>query len=403
MALEELRSNKLRTFLSLMGITFGIFCIISVLSTISSMEFAVNNDLKSLGSRTIFIDKWAFGGGPNYPWWKYIKRPSPKYAEMKKLKVKVPDAASIAYLTGTQDVLEYGDELLTNINYYGVTDEFVRIQPISIEAGRYFQPADFDRASNYIVIGNTLATRMFGNPESAVGKLVRLKNEKPAEIIGLIKKVGNSLINVWDYDNSILLPYGFLKQMIRDDNAGPVIMVQGSETMSTVALQDELSGAMRSLRRLSPTQESNFALNDVDTLTKFLEPIFNGMKIGGWAIAALSLVVGMFGVANIMFVTVKERTSQIGLKKAVGAKRRTILSEFLLESAFLCILGGAIGLLAVFALTLIFSTLLSFPVFIPASIIVLAVGICFGVGILAGIIPAIAAARMDPVVAIRTI
>ena len=159
---------------------------------------------------------------------------------------------------------------------------------------------------------------------------------------------------------------------------------------------------MRSIRKLSPTQEDNFALNDIDSLSKFFDPIFTGMNIGGWAIAALSLIVGMFGVANIMFVTVRERTSQIGLKKAIGAKRGVILMEFLLESAFLCIIGGIIGLLLVFLLTFIISTLVHFQVFIPFNIIVLAVCICLFTGVLAGIIPAFMAARMDPVVAIRS-
>jgi putative ABC transport system permease protein len=159
---------------------------------------------------------------------------------------------------------------------------------------------------------------------------------------------------------------------------------------------------MRSIRKLSPTQEDNFALNNIDSLAKFFDPIFNGMNIGGWAIAALSLVVGMFGVANIMFVTVRERTSQIGLKKAIGAKRGVILTEFLLESAFLCIIGGLIGLVAVFVLTLIFSTFIGFQVVIPLNIIVLAISICLFTGVAAGIIPAFAAARMDPVVAIRS-
>ena len=159
---------------------------------------------------------------------------------------------------------------------------------------------------------------------------------------------------------------------------------------------------MRSIRKLSPTQENNFALNDIDSLSKFFDPIFSGMNIGGWSIAALSLIVGMFGVANIMFVTVRERTSQIGLKKAIGAKRGVILVEFLLESAFLCIIGGLIGLAAVFVLTLIFSKVLDFPVFIPLNIILLAVAICLFTGVSAGIIPAFIAARMDPVVAIRS-
>ena len=144
----------------------------------------------------------------------------------------------------------------------------------------------------------------------------------------------------------------------------------------------------------------NFAL--IGDSYKFLDPIFTGLNIGGWVIAALSLLVGMFGVANIMFVTVRERTSQIGLKKAIGAKRGVIMTEFLLESAFLCIIGGLIGLLAVFLLTLFISTALGFKVFIPFNIIMLAISICLFTGVVAGIIPAFIAARMNPVVAIRS-
>jgi putative ABC transport system permease protein len=159
---------------------------------------------------------------------------------------------------------------------------------------------------------------------------------------------------------------------------------------------------MRSIRKLKPTQEDNFSLNDVDAFSSFASGIFGNINKGGWAIAALSLVVGMFGVANIMFVTVRERTSQIGLKKAIGAKRSTILTEFLLESAFLCIMGGMIGLLLVFILTQIATAAIGFPIFISINIMLLAVGICILVGVLAGIIPASIAARMDPVVAIRS-
>ncbi len=231
---------------------------------------------------------------------------------------------------------------------------------------------------------------------------MKLQGGRVGLVVGIIKKQGQSLIGGWDYDNSILMPYGFLKQMVKDENAGPSILVQAGPHMSMDALKDELKGAMRSLRKLSPTQEDNFALNDIDTLSTFLNPIFTGMNIGGWAIAALSLIVGMFGVANIMFVTVRERTSQIGLKKAIGAKRGVIMTEFLLESAFLCIFGGLIGLLAVFILTLVFSSILHFKVFIPADIILMAVGICLFTGVVAGIIPAFIAARMDPVVAIRS-
>ncbi len=402
MALQEFRSNKLRTFLSLLGITFGIFCIISVLSTISSMQLAVNNDLKSFGTKTIYIDKWQYGGGPDFPWWKYVKRPAPKFEEARLLRLKVPDAPHIDFEMDNSGNVDYGDNSLTGVQYYGNTEDFDKIEQVTVGAGRYFQQADFDRGTPYIVMGYRIAQRLFGVPYRAVGKSVKLKDGKLAIVIGVVAKQGQSLINAWDFDNSILLTYNFMRQFFREENCNPKILAQGDSTITSAALTEELRGAMRSIRKLSPTQEDNFAVNNIDNLSKFLEPIFAGMNIGGWAIAALSLIVGMFGVANIMFVTVRERTSQIGLKKAIGAKRGSIMMEFLLESAFLCIIGGLIGMGAVFVLTLIFSTMLDFHVFIPLNIIGLAVFICLFTGVLAGIIPAFVAARMDPVVAIRS-
>ncbi|HLY69098.1 MAG TPA: ABC transporter permease [Puia sp.] len=402
MALQEFRSNKLRTFLSLLGITFGIFCIISVLSTISSMEAAIQNDIKSLGTSAIYIDKWEYSNDSNYPWWRFVKRPIPKYAEMKILKQTVPSLANATYVTNTNSTLEYHDDILNGLNYYGVTEDFANIQSIEITNGRYLQQSDFDQSANSIVMGYTLAEKIFGKPEKAVGNIIKLKKEKRAIIIGVIKKQGQSMMQMWDYDNSIIMPYTFLKQIIKDEDAFPVIIAQGKSNITMPELKDELTGAMRSIRKLSPTQEDNYALNDIEAFSKFMHDIFSNVSLGGWAIAALSLVVGMFGVANIMFVTVRERTSQIGLKKAIGAKSSIILTEFLLESAFLCIIGGVIGLLAVFGLTQVVTAFVGFKVFIPASIIVMAIIICIVVGVLAGIIPAISAARLNPVVAIRS-
>jgi putative ABC transport system permease protein len=184
--------------------------------------------------------------------------------------------------------------------------------------------------------------------------------------------------------------------------ADPLIMVQGQEGIASSKLKEELTGTMRAVRKLTPTQEDNFALNDINDFSKVISDIFVNVNIGGWAIALLSLIVGMFGVANIMFVSVRERTSQIGLKKAVGAKSRIILTEFLLESSFLCIIGGLIGLTLVFLLTQVLTSALNFPVFISTSNMLLAIGICIIVGIIAGFIPARQASRMDPVVAIRS-
>jgi putative ABC transport system permease protein len=399
---QEFKSHKIRTMLSLTGVAFGIFCIISVLATVDSLEYQVQKDIKALGTNTVYIDKWVYAGGPDYPWWKYVKRPAPSHEEMLLIKQKVPAAANVAFNINTNSYVGFADDVINSVNYYGITDEFVKIQPIEIELGRYLQPADYDFAANVIVIGYTIAETLFGKAEKAVGQTVLLKAGKRALVVGLIKKQGKSFIGGWEYDNSILMPLGFMKEMVREKNSNPVIMVQGRESVPMEQLRDELDGAMRSIRKLKPTQEDDFALNDIDAFSSFASEIFGGINKGGWAIAILSLVVGMFGVANIMFVTVRERTSQIGLKKAIGAKRSMILTEFLLESAFLCIMGGLFGLLIVFILTLASQAIFGFAVFIAPNILILAVTICIIVGVLAGIIPASIAAKMDPVVAIRS-
>lgn len=399
---QEFKSHKIRTLLSLTGVAFGIFCIISVLATVDSLERQVQKDIKALGTNTVYIDKWVYAGGPDYPWWKYVKRPSPTYDEMQLVKQKVPAATNVAFNISNNSYVGYEDDVINSINYYGISEDFVKIQPVDVELGRYLQPADYDYASNVIVMGYVIAETLFGKAEKAVGKTVILKSGRRALVVGLIKKQGKSFVGGWEYDNSILMPVGFMKEIMREKNSNPIIMVQGKETVAMEQLRDELTGAMRSIRKLKPTQEDDFALNDIDAFSSFASEIFGGINMGGWFIAILSLVVGMFGVANIMFVTVRERTSQIGLKKAIGAKRSVILTEFLLESAFLCIMGGLLGLSLVFILTLASKAIFGFTVFIAPNILILAISICIIVGVMAGIIPASIAAKMDPVVAIRS-
>jgi putative ABC transport system permease protein len=194
-----------------------------------------------------------------------------------------------------------------------------------------------------------------------------------------------------------------MKQMLFNERFNnPKIIVKGPENMSTDALKDELKGAMRSIHRLGPTEEDDFALNAISDFSKAVSSLFGSVNLGGWMIGLLSLIVGAFGIANIMFVTVRERTPVIGLKKAIGAKKRTILMEFLLESALICIIGGLIGIILVVLMAQVLSAAFNFPVFVSGNILALALGICIGIGVLAGIIPAMIAAKMDPVVAIRS-
>jgi putative ABC transport system permease protein len=402
LAFQELYKNKLRTFLSLFGVTIGIFCIIGVLSTVSSLEKNVQDGIKSLGSNTIYIDKWSYSGGNSeYPWWKFVNRPSVKMSESKLIREKIKADINVVFNISAGSFIEFGNTNLEGINYHGITNEFDRIQPIEILYGRYLSTMEFDNGSPSIVIGYDVAEKLFGNPEKAVGQEVQLKNKK-AKVAGVIKKQGKSFIDGWNFDQSLVLSYGFMKQMFDERFNNPKILVKGPENMSTDALKGELKGAMRSIRRLGPTEEDNFELNAISDFSKTVDSLFTNVNLGGWMIGLLSLIVGAFGIANIMFVTVRERTPFIGLKKAIGAKKNTILMEFLLESSFICIIGGLIGLTLVIILASLLSNIFNFPVTVSPIILGLAFGICLTIGVLAGIIPAIIAARMDPVVAIRS-
>lgn len=397
---QEIRANKLRTFLSLIGISFGIFCIIGVLATVNSLEMNIQNRLKSLGSNTIYIDKWKYAGGSDYPWWKYMKRPEPKYEEVGFIKERSQLADRIAFQIRTNLNVTYQDFALEGVSMEGITPEINDINPIKVEFGRFISGSEFQSGTPVVIMGYTNAENLFGDPARAIGKVIKLKNHQ-ATIIGVIKKSGASFIGE-NYDQNIYVPYRFEKQLVNEDDASPVIIVKGKSNVSSEALSDELEGIMRSIRKLKPTEEDNFTLNQISALSAQVNSIFSSINLGGWAIGILSLVVGAFGISNIMFVTVKERTPIIGLKKAIGAKKRSILSEFLLESAIISILGGLMGLVLVFILTVVLTLILNFPVYISVSILTLAIGICIVVGILSGIIPAYTASKLDPVVAIRS-
>ena len=400
LTMQELKVNKLRTALSLIGISFGIFCIIGVLATVNSLERNVQNDIKSLGTNTVYIDKWDYSGGPDYPWWKYVNRPVPKFDEVEAIKQRSTLAKNLAFNINNSGNLQFENNILQGVIVYGITEIQNEIQPVTIDFGRYISTSEFTSGADVLVMGFQNAEDLFGKAENAVGKVVTLNNRQ-VQVIGVRKRSGQSMIG-WNYDKCVMLPYKYCRQLFKEENSNPFIMVQAKESVSGITLKDELRGIMRGIRKLSPTVEDNFSLNDVGAFSDKVSSLFLSINLGGWAIGILSLIVGAFGIANIMFVTVKERTGIIGLKKAIGAKRKSIMMEFLMESAIICIMGGIMGLILVFLLTLVLTNLFHFPVFISAGILTLAVSICLIIGVLSGIIPASIAAKMDPVVAIRS-
>lgn len=400
-AMQELWKAKLRTFLSLFGITIGIFCIISVLATIGSLKQNLQTEIQSLGTNTIYVDKWQYSAGPDYPYWKYAKRPPPKFNEMAEIMTRTPTANAVAFKISASGSVEAANNVAGNIRIYGISESFVVIQPLELQHGRYLSSDEFYRGANTAVIGYGLAENLFGEAALALNKVATVRGQR-VRIAGIIKKQGTQLLGGWGFDQSVVLPYRFARTVMNEQKADPLLLVQGKKGIDSKVLQNDLKGSMRAVRKLRPAEDDNFSLNDVADFSEVMNKAFVSVNLGGWIIGALSLIVGIFGISNIMFVTVKERTSQIGLKKALGARSNSILAEFLLESAFLCFVGGLIGLLLVFILTQIATAILQFPIFLSPEIISIAIFICIAAGILAGIIPAIRAARMNPVEAIRS-
>lgn len=400
LTLQELKNNKLRTALSLTGIAFGIFCIIGVLATVNSLERNIQDEIASLGTNTIYIDKWDYSGGPDLPFWKLRSRPNMKYEEAQMIKDRSDLTESIAFFMSSTGSISYHNDVLEGVGVYGINQGQIEIQPMDFAAGRYFSPTEFNSAASVAIIGYNNAEKLYGTAERALGKMVEVKGRK-VNIVGIIAKSGKDGIG-FNFDECLMLPYKFCKQLFEERNTNPVIIVKGKKDVPTVALSDELRGIMRQIRRLSPTAEDNFSLNSVEAFSKAVSGFFVILNVVGSIIGGISLVVGMFGIANIMFVTVKERTPVIGLKKAIGAKSSTVLFEFLTEAALLCLMGGTVGIIFVWILTMILSGPLQFPVYISLPLLVMTVILCLVVGILAGIIPARQASKMDPVVAIRS-
>ncbi len=397
---QELRANKLRSALSLTGIAFGIFCIIGVLAAVNSLERNIQAEVKSLGDNTIYIDKWDYSGGPDQPFWKFRARPVMEYEEADMIKKRAVLVGDVSFLMQTRDNISHKDDMIQSAGVYGITEAQMSIQPIKFSHGRFFSSSEFNAGSNVCLIGFANAESFFGTAERALGKQIEVKGRKTT-IVGVINKEGKNFIG-WDYDNCVMLPYKYCKQLFQEKNSNPILVANGKAGVTTAALSDELRGIMRQIRKLGPKQDDNFSLNSVEAFSQAITGFFSILNIVGAIIGGISLVVGLFGIANIMFVTVKERTPVIGLKKAIGAKKGTILFEFLLEAVVLCFMGGAFGLLFVWIGTIISSRLLDFPIYISLPMLVITILVCLVVGIVAGIFPASKAAKMDPVVAIRS-
>lgn len=409
-AFEELRNNKLRTFLSLLGVTIGVFCVISILTVFDSLQRNIQNNMQSLGSNVLYIGKfpWIPEGEGEYPWWKYKARPMCNGNEMKVINEQVHLAAYAAICYSDESVnLKFEQNEVKGVNVFAVTYEFNKLQPIDIEDGRYFSLSEMQGTqSNSIVIGYNVAEELFGPSISPIGKYLDLFQKK-FQIIGVMKKQGKTMTG-FNFDDGVIASYQYIASFRNIDNPNnsgfvdPMLMVKSREGANLEEMKYEIRSVLRANRKLRPNEADNFSFNQLDAIQNSLDAIFAIFKIGAWLIGGFSLLVGCFGIANIMFVSVKERTAQIGIKKALGARPKLILVEFLMESIVLCLMGGFIGILLVVVLSAVLSGKFDFPVTMSVFNFSLGMGISVIVGILAGYIPALRASKLDPVVAIRS-
>ncbi len=405
-AWKALKSNILRTILSLLGVTVGIFAIIAVLTMVDSLEKNIKDSLNFLGTGVIYLDKWPYvpEAGQDYKWWEYWRRPNLSVNEYKFLQANLKTQSAISMYADKRNVIvKRGSSSIGQIVLNGAGLGFDKIFEINLESGRYFTEDELEGGRNIVILGKEVSNALFPDG-NAIGNFVKIRNLK-FKVIAVIKREGQSFMGWASKDYAVYIPYNSFRKLYQTgtgmwNELESTIGVKGQEgDIGLVELENEIKGLLRNKRGLRPTNKDTFSINRPEAIANMISGVFDVVGVAGWVIGGFSILVGGFGIANIMFVSVKERTPIIGLQKSIGAKNYFILFQFLFEAIFLSLIGGLAGLFLVYLITLIpFGSLV---VVLTTKNIVLGLGVSSIIGLAAGIVPAAMAARLDPVVAIR--
>jgi putative ABC transport system permease protein len=402
-AMNALRNNKLRTMLSLLGVTIGIFTIIAVLAAVDSLDKKIKGDLSTLDKNTIYLTRESFGP-TDIPRWKRQQFPDMNYEEFQYLKASLNNVEDVCYqyFMFSSESVKHEGKSVSSVNVVPVTYEFAAIQRMEINKGRFFNESESNSSAPVIVLGYTIAQSLFDEIDP-IGKSVRIYGQN-VKVIGVTKKKGQSMGLGDSDDDSVFIPVNFIRRL-QGDNANnflPVVVIKPEKEVDIDALKAEIAQKVRSYRGVKQGEIDNFFINILSGFTDFIDGIIDNLKIGGWIISLFSLLVGGFGIANIMFVSVKERTNLIGIQKSLGAKNKFILFQFLFEAIILCVIGGIIGLFLVWIIAIILSNVLDFEFVLSFSNILIGTGLAAIIGLISGILPAISASKLDPVEAIRS-
>ena len=399
-AVNSIIVNKLRTFLSLFGITIGIFSIISVFTVLDWMEKSIHDSISTLGDNVIYVEKWPWSFDPNLAWWDIVKWPAVSIDDYQAVQNRSTKASSACFSVFQTKQIKYNKNLASDVIIWAATHEFENIRSFEIENGRYFSPEESASGKNVAIVGAVIAERLF-DKANPVGKQISIDGNK-TNVIGVFKKEGKGGIGDNGMDEMTLVPLNYGKTFInmRNKFLDATLMIKAKEGVPVQELSDETTMILRAARRLQPDEITNFSVNQASLLSQGFDSVFAGINIGGWVIGGFAILVGGFGIANIMFVSVRERTNIIGIQKALGAKRFFILQQFLVESVLLSVIGGLLGVLMIFIGTLVINYLYDLNMYLTVANIILAIFISGIIGVVAGYAPAYAAAKMNPVEAI---
>jgi putative ABC transport system permease protein len=353
LSIKELLSNKFRAFLSLLGISIAILCLISVFSAVDSLEKNLRKSVDSLGDNIIYISKWPWLMVEDYPWWKFIQRPEVSREDFQLINGKVKTAEAMALWGWVQQApIQYGSDVLEDISIFGISKDYNQVREMDFVSGRYFSDMEFNSIDNGTLIGYDIAEYFFGDAQKAIGQTIKYAGIN-LKVVGVMKKEGQDVLGInanFGLDNTLYVTDNFSASNLNPPfESGPSILVKAKPGIDLEEVEAELIGRMRIARNLNPQQEDNFSLNKISVFTGVFDQAFSFIYVAGFVIGIFSLIVGAFGVANIMFVSVRERTNIIGIKKALGAKKFYILLEFIIEAVILCLIGGIFGLLLVFS------------------------------------------------------
>jgi len=401
-AFDALRQNRLRTMLSLLGVTIGIFTIIAVFSAVDTLRDNLQTSVDKLGSNSVYVEKWPWVGDSNFPWWKYMQRPDSKIKDYMELERRSQTAEAISYEVSIANrTIKYNSNSIEGAQIYATSHDHDKTWNFDLQDGRYFTEMESRTGTPVAVIGADISDNLFpgGN---GVGKKIKVMG-RYVTIIGVFSKEGDDMLGI-SSDKQVLIPLNFARNIIdvQSSRYNPSVVVKGKPGIPVEEVVGELHGLMRSIRSLKPGQDDNFSLNESTMLTAQLDIVFSIINKAGLFIGIFSILVGGFGIANIMFVSVKERTNIIGIQKSLGAKNYFILLQFLIEAIVLCLMGGIIGLLMVYGGTLLVTALADITIKLYMKNIIIGIGASVGIGTISGIVPAWFASKLDPVEAIRT-